>query len=140
MITRNYISFNGNLLVFNNIYLYFPTIVNNTGNDAFFYPHVCAIYRSEGAVDAEGNEIFTGLYYGDCAYEVNSNGSTRLQGLVFQADSFLLIPEIDVLFQINDMVIIETENGRSIRATIEQFETVTDEGLSGTTCWLKQAE
>lgn len=140
MITKNYLTFSGNLLTFNNVMLYFPTAIINSGNDAFFYPHVCAVYRSEGQTDSQGNEIFTGLYYGDCAYEVNTNGSTRLQGLTFQADSFLLLPITDVLFKINDMVTVETENGRTISGTIEQFETVTENGISGTTLWLKQAQ
>ncbi len=140
MITKNYLTFDGDLLTFNDVRLYFPTAVINSDNDAFFYPHVCAIYRSEGLTDEYGNEVFTGLYYGDCAYEVNTNGSTRLQGLTFQADSFLLIPSTDVLFKTNDMVMIETENGRMISATVEQFETVTETGIEGTTLWLKQAE
>lgn len=139
MITKNYISFDGNILAFNNVYLYFPVPIVNSASDPFFYPHTCAIYRSEGQTDSIGNEIFTGLYYGDCAYEFNANGSTRLQGLTFQADSFLLIPSVDVLFKINDLVIVETENGRTVRATVEQFETVDDEWISGTTLWLKQA-
>jgi hypothetical protein len=140
MTTKNYLTFDGNLLTFNSVYLYFPTIVSHTGNDEFFYPHTCVVYRSGGYTDDAGNEIFTGLYYGDCAYEVNTNGSTRLQGLTFKADSFLLLPCTDVLFQINDMVVIETENGRTISATIEQFETVDVDGIEGTTAWLKQAE
>lgn len=140
MITKNYLTFDGNLLTFNDVGMYFPTAVINSDNDAFFYPHVCAIYRSGGLTDEYGNEVFTGLYYGDCAYEVNTNGSTRLQGLTFQADSFLLIPSTDVLFKTNDMVMIETENGRMISATVEQFETVTETGIEGTTLWLKQAE
>ena len=140
MITKNYLTFDGNLLTFNDVRLYFPAAVINSDYDAFFYPHVCAIYRSEGLTDKYGNEVFTGLYYGDCAYEVNTNGSTRLQGLTFQADSFLLIPSTDVLFKTNDMVMIETENGRMISATVEQFETVTETGIEGTTLWLKQAE
>ena len=140
MITKNYLTFDGNNLTFNNVNVYFPVIVSNTGNDLFFYPHTCVVYRSQGEVDDQGNEILTGIYYGDCAYEFNSNGSTRLQGLTFQADSFLLIPATDVLFQINDMVIVETENGRTIVATIEQFETVTEIGIEGSTIWLKQAE
>lgn len=140
MITKNYLTFDGNLLTFNDVSMYFPTAVINSDNDAFFYPHVCAIYRSEGLTDKYGNEVFTGLYYGDCAYEVNTNGSTRLQGLTFQADSFLLIPSTDVLFKTNDMVMIETENGRTIAGTVEQFETVTETGIEGTTLWLKQAE
>ncbi len=141
MITKNYLTFDGNLLTFNNVRIYFPSIVINSDNDAFFYPHVCAVCRSEGQTDpVTGQEVFTGLYYGDCAYEVNINGSTRLQGLTFQADSFLLLPVTDVLFKINDMVIVETENGRTISGTVEQFETVTESGIEGTTLWLKQAE
>lgn len=141
MITKNYLTFDGAFLTFNNVRIYFPSIVTNSGNDAFFYPHVCAVYRSEGQTDpVTGQEVVTGLYYGDCAYEVNANGSTRLQGLTFQADSFLLLPVTDVLFKINDMVIVETENGRTISGTVEQFETVTELGIEGTTLWLKQAQ
>jgi len=139
MIVKNYIEFDGNLLVFNKTYLYFPNPIVNSGNDRFFYPHICAIYRSKGQVDIYGNELFTGLYYGDCAYEFNPNGNTKLQGLTFQADSFLLIPSVDILFQINDMVMIEAENGRTVKATVKQFETVEEDWISGTTLWLKQA-
>lgn len=140
MITKNFLTFNGELLTFNGVRIYFPVAVVNSGNDTFFYPHICAIYRSEGQTDEYGNEVFTGIYYGDCAYEVNTNGSTRLQGLTFQADSFLLVPATGVLFKTNDMVMIETENGRTISATVEQFETVLESGIDGTTLWLKQAE
>ena len=141
MITKNYLTFDGSYLMFNSLRLYFPLTVVNSENDAFFYPHICAVYRSEGKVDpSTGEEIFTGLYYGDCAYEVNTNGSTRLQGLTFQADSFLLVPSTDILFRINDMVIVETENGRTISGTVKQLETILETGIEGTTLWLKQAE
>ena len=140
MINKNYLTFDGNLLTFNGINLYFPSNVINSGNDAFFYPHICAGYRSNGETDDQGDEVFSGVYYGDCAYELNSNGSTKLQGLTFQADSFLLLPCTDILFKINDIVMVETENGRVIKATIQQFETVTDSGNEGTTVWLKQGK
>ena len=140
MITKNYLTFDGNLLTFNNVQFYFPQTIVNSGNDSFFFPHVCTIYRSDGQVNDQGDEIFTGLYYGDCAFEFNTSSTTKLQGLTFQSDSFLLLPSTDILFRTNDMVMVETENGRIIKATIEQFETITDSGNEGTTIWLKQGQ
>lgn len=139
MITKNYLTFNGSMLAYNNISLYFPSIVSNTGNDTFFYPHVCAIYRSDGSVDANGDEIFTGLYYGDCAYDLNSNGGMRLLGISMQADAVVVIPSIDIAFQLNDRIEVEVELGRFITGIIEQIEVVTEPEIAGTTFWIKNA-
>lgn len=129
-----------NILIFGDILLYFPKQLVSTGYDTFFYPHVCAIYRSEGQVNEFGDEVFTASYYGDCSYEVGASGNTRYAGMTFQADAVLLIPKTDILFKINDYVAIEVENGRLLKATVEQFETVTIDGISGTTLWLKNAQ
>ena len=51
-----------------------------------------------------------------------------------------LSPKTDILFKINDYVAIEVENGRLLKATVEQFETVNIDGISGTTLWLKNAQ
>ena len=136
MVTKNYQNFSED----SGINLSFPDASINSGNDPFFFPHICAIYESSGQADSSGNEVFDGLYLGDCAYEVNVNGNTRLQGLRFQADSFLLLPCTDILFKINDLAIIETENGRMINATVKQFEIDSDLEIEGTTIWLKQGQ
>lgn len=132
--------YDSNILLFGDVLLYFPKDVTFTGSDTFFFPHVCAIYRSEGQVNEVGDEIFTAKYYGDCSYELGASGNTRYAGMTFQADAVLLIPSTDILFQINDHVAIETENGRLLKATIEQFETVNEDGIQGTTIWLKNAQ
>jgi hypothetical protein len=139
MITKNYLTFDGDMLTFNGLSLYYPSLLSNTSNDAFFYPHVCAVYRSGGETDNEGNELLTGVYYGDCSYEVNSNGGMRLLGQSLQADAVVLIPDYDVEFKLNDRVEIEVENSRFISGTIENIEVVTDAGLEGTTLWIKNA-
>ena len=140
MIIKNYLAFEGHTLDFNGILLYFPVALANTGNDEFFYPHVCAVYRSDGSTDEVGNEILTGIYYGDCAYDLNTNGGMRLLGFSMQADAVVVVPETSAAFRVGDCIEIEVENGRFISGLIEQVETVKDSDLTGTTFWIKNAQ
>lgn len=140
MIIKNYLAFEGHTLDFNGMLLYFPVALANTGNDEFFYPHVCAVYRSDGSTDEVGNEILTGVYYGDCAYDLNTNGGMRLLGFSMQADAVVVVPETSTAFRVGDRIELEVENSRFISGIIEQIETVKDSDLTGTTFWIKNAE
>lgn len=140
MMIKNYLAFEGHTLDFNGMPLYFPVALANTGNDEFFYPHVCAVYRSDGSTDEVGNEILTGVYYGDCAYDLNTNGGMRLLGFSMQADAVVIVPETSTAFRVSDSIDIEVENGRFVSGIIEQIETVKDADLTGTTFWIKNAQ
>jgi hypothetical protein len=136
---KTYIAFDGDYLTFNGVTTHFDSSVVNSGNDAFFYPHVCAVYRSDGSTNDQGDEVFTGVYYGDCAYDLNSNGGMRLLGISMQADAIVILPVTDVAFKLNDKIEIEVENGRFISGIVEQIEVVTELGIEGTTLWIKNA-
>lgn len=136
---KTYEAFNGSYLTFNGVTTYFDSSVSETGNDEFFHPHVCVVYRGGGTVDSSGNEILNGIYYGDCAYDLNSNGGMRLLGVSMQADAVVVLPTVDVEIKINDKVDIKLEHDRYVSATIEQIEVITDPYLTGTTLWVKNA-
>lgn len=136
---KTYEAFNGDYLTFNGVTTHFDSSVVESGNDEFFYPHVCVVYRGDGSVDASGNEVFEGIYYGDCAYDLNSNGGMRLLGISMQADATVLIPVMNKPFQLNDKIEVKVESERYISGIIEQIEAVTDDDLAGTTFWIKNA-
>lgn len=48
-----------------------------------------------------------------------------------------MLPITDTVFAINDAVEVTVANGRKVAGTVEDFETVLDAGLEGTTIWLK---
>lgn len=136
---KTYTAFDGDYLTFNGVTTHFDSSVVNSWNDEFFNPHVCVVYRSGGTVDASGNEVFEGIYYGDCAYDLNSNGGMRLLGISMQADAIVILPVTDVAFKLNDKIEIEVEHERFISGIVEQIEVVTELGIEGTTLWIKNA-
>lgn len=102
-----------------------------------FYPHTCEIKRSTGATNSDGDELFEMIYNGRCGLQYHSNGDTSYQGYSYQTFPNLILPEHNILFEINDLVEVYTQNGRKQEFTVENFESTHDEELSGTTIWLK---
>ena len=48
-----------------------------------------------------------------------------------------MLPLADVNLAVNDKVTVTVANGRVLTGTIEDFESVADQDLLGTTVWLK---
>lgn len=133
-------TFDGEVLTFDGKTVIFGFGVTPVVGDEFFFPHECVIYRSAGVDSSTGDETFTGLYTGSCAYDNNASGSTTFRGMSYQASPTVLIPSTDILIAINDKVVCSTENGRTIEGTVLNFETQTESGIEGTTLWLKGAK
>lgn len=105
--------------------------------EQIFYPHTCKILRSLSATNQQGDELFHLIYSGICGLQYHSNGDTSLNGYSYQTFPNLIIPEHNILFQINDLVKVFTENNRLQEFTIENFESTNEQIISGTTIWLK---
>ncbi len=104
-----------------------------------FYPDYCTISKGiGGTTDENGDEVFNVIYSGECNVQFSSGGNTSLKGETYQSTPTLIVPAILSLFSINDNVVVTTRNGRKIESTIEQFETIDDSEVGGTTIWLKQ--
>lgn len=103
------------------------------------YPDTCIIGRSDGTVDSNGFEIITEeLYNGECLLEIT--GQSRYDGFQFENEPLLFIPVNNVMFKINDKVMVTTWNGRTINYTIKNWEAITDNDfaeLNDTCIWLK---
>lgn len=130
--------FNGNVIIYNNISILFTSEVVIEASQNFFYPHFCVIYRG-GTTDSDGNEVFEGVFYGICGYDLGSDGSTSLRGSFSQASPTLIIPDTDCLFRNGDKVIVTLDEERIVEASVEQFEIQKEINLTGTTIWLEQA-
>lgn len=133
------LSFDGSVVTFGETSILFAGDIDPQPGDSFFYPHQCVIYRSAGVDASTGDESFSGLYVGVCAYEVNASGSSSFRGMSYQATPAVMIPSADILFAVNDLVVCTTENGRVISGTVLNFEPCPERGMEGTTLWLKNA-
>lgn len=102
------------------------------------YPDKCVIGRSEGEVDENGDEIMTERYNGECLLQIS--GQTRYDGFQFEHEPVLFIPINDIMFDVNDEVVVTTWNGRKMTYTIKDWEAIQDsdfEELNDTCIWLK---
>lgn len=105
------------------------------------YYDTCKISRSDGTVDANGDEILTPVYEGDCLLELS--GNTRYDGFQFEHEPLIFIPVNNVMFRINDKVKVTTFNGRTLSYTIKNWEAIMDgefEELNDTCIWLKDGK
>lgn len=106
------------------------------------YPDTCVISRSSGKVDEEGFEIRTTLYSGECLAELIEYYS-RYDGFEFEHESKVFIPINDIIFKVNDKVIITMWNGTVYEYTIKVWESICDdefEELNDTCLWLKDGK
>ena len=102
------------------------------------YSDSCVISRSAGEVDSNGIEVLTPVHSGKCLLEIS--GQTRYDGFQFEHEPVLFIPVNNVLFEINDRVVVTTWNGREIRYTVKDWEAIDDNDfpeLNDTCIWLK---
>lgn len=102
------------------------------------YYDTCKISRSDGTVDANGDEVLTTVYEGDCLLELS--GNTRYDGFQFEHEPLIFIPVNNVMFRINDKVEVTTFNGRTLSYTVKNWEAIMDgefEELNDTCIWLK---
>jgi len=134
------LSFVENTILFDGVKILFNTSVVPVASEDFFFPHTCVVYRSAGVDVSTGEETFVGVSYGPCSYDNNPSGSTAFTGKAFQSTPTVLIPDTNVLYAINDRLLITVENGRIIEGTVKQFETIPERGIHGTTLWLKGAQ
>ena len=130
----------GNVIIYNNISILYEREIVIDLAENFFYPHFCVIYRSSNSTDANGDEVFGGLFYGICGFDFGGDGNTQLKGSFWQSSPTVIIPDTNVLFQNGDKVIITLDENRVIKASVKQFEIQKENNLSGTTIWLKEAE
>lgn len=105
-----------------------------------FYPHTCTIQRASADLDENGNEIFIPIYEGECGLQRGGNGNTFLQGGQFFDSPLIIIPDASVIVLTNDYVVVTDENGRIMRFTAEQAESVHDAEIGGCTIWLKTGD
>lgn len=100
-----------------------------------FYPHTCIIQRETG-IDAVGDVEFEDIYSGECGLQRSGSGTTW-QGNYLQDSPLIIIPAYDIVFKQDDLVTVTDENGRVMKFTIKQYESVHDDVLFGSTIWLK---
>lgn len=129
--------YDGNVITYNGISIIFNAAIDISVSSNFFYPEYCVVYRGGGTANSLGVETFTGVLYGICGYDNNANGNTSFQGKSWQASPVVIVPDTDILFQNGDKVVISLANGRTIEATVRQFETQKEAGIEGTTLWLR---
>lgn len=97
-----------------------------------FYPDSCTIDRYTSVT------AFTQVYSGSCSLQRPNSGSAYLAGgFQYQSSPTLMLPLADVNLAVNDKVTVTVANGRVLTGTIEDFESVADQDLLGTTVWLK---
>ena len=68
------------------------------------------------------------------------SGQTRYDGFQFEHEPVLFIPVNNIMFDVNDEVIVTTWNGRKMTYTIKDWEAIQDndfEELNDTCIWLK---
>lgn len=106
--------------------------------DRFFYPYDCVISRSTEGQDENGDEIFDIIYDGECGVQVGTNGDVALQGDIYQRSPCLIIPVTDITFMINDKIVATVENNHKLEYTVKSPRIITEEGIEGTTLWLKK--
>lgn len=134
------LEFVGKTILFNGVEILFNQVVVPVTTGDFFFPHTCVVYRSAGVDVSTGEETFTGVSYGACAYDNNPSGSTAFTGKDFQSSPTVLLADTDILYAINDRLLITVENNRVLEGTVKQFETIAESGISGTTLWMKGAK
>jgi len=84
--------------------------------------------------------MFTTVYEGECGLQRGGNGNTFLQGGQFLDAPLIIIPDPAVIVLTNDEVLVTDENGRQMRFTAEQAESIHDAELAGCTVWLKTGD
>ena len=99
------------------------------------YPDMCVISRSSGTTDDLGNELLTVLYNDCCEIQYGGSGNTSMYVSNYQSSPTLFIPVSNIVFEINDSVVVTGLNGRVTKYTIGQFESLSD--FNDTCIWLK---
>ena len=129
------LSYEGKNIFYNDLAIPFQSdiAIDLSGAD-FFYPDFCVIYRGTGTVNTSGDEIFTGTHYGLCGFDLDRN--MKISGFHYSSDPVIIIPTTEIDVKINDKVLVSL-GVRLIEASVKQFEIQKEEGLSGTTVWLK---
>jgi hypothetical protein len=104
------------------------------------YPDSCIISRPSGATDLLGIEIMTKIYSGPCEIQYPTSGTNNLHSSNYQSETLLFIPVVDVLFEINDQVVVSSMNSRESKFSVRQFETISGKSvpLNDTCIWLKE--
>lgn len=110
-------------------------------DSSIFYPDTCVISRFDGSINAStGDEIPTSVYSGICGFNLNHTGDTALNGLEYISAPKIIIPTYDVLFKVNDTVIVTCWSGRIIKGTLKNYDPCNYPGMTGATIWLKQGQ
>ena len=103
-----------------------------------FFKDSCVVKRATGTVDVNGTEIFSTIYSGVCVLQIGGSGDTSLDGISYKSGSIVALPYTDTTFAINDVVTVTTLEGRIFTGTIENYQSISWEGIEGTTIWLKK--
>jgi len=100
------------------------------------YPDICSIYRPTGDVSEQGEEVFeTILSNTYCEIQYGGGGNTNLYAGSYKSSPALFMPICNIVFEINDKVVVTSLNGRVSNYTIGQFESLID--FNDTCIWLK---
>ena len=110
----------------------------NTDELIFSRGDSCVIKRATGTVDGDGLEIFSTIYSGVCVLQIGSTGETSLDGISYKSGSIVALPYTDIIFAVNDVVTVTTLEGRIFTGTIGNYQSISWEGIEGTTIWLKK--
>ena len=107
--------------------------------NGYDYPDTCVISRFSGDTDDQGEAIMEVLYTDYCEIQFGGSGGNTLHTDNYQSRTTLFIPVNNILFQVNDKVVVTSLNDRVTEFTIEQFESITDAEpeLNDTCIWLK---
>ena len=106
--------------------------------NSFFYPHTCVVGRMSGSVNpSTGEEISDEIYSGICGLNFTTDGTSSLRSIDYKMFPTVIIPDNDVLFKVNDLITVSSDNGRISHGTIENFEPCKWVGMEGTTIWVK---
>lgn len=100
------------------------------------YKDACVIKRAKGTV-TNGVEDFDTILQSKCSLQVSSSGDTSL-GKAFYLNTQIIMPFTTVLIETNDLIIVTTCTGRTITGTIENYNSYSWEGISGTVIWIKK--
>lgn len=110
----------------------------NTDELIFSRGDSCVIKRATGSVDGQGLEVFSTVYSGVCVLQIGATGETSLDGISYKSGSIVALPYTDIAFATNDVVTVTTLEGRVFTGTIENYQSISWEGIEGTTIWLKK--
>lgn len=104
----------------------------------FFYQHTGTVKRSTAKTDDNGDELFDLIYDGICGLQIDSSGDTAIEGGIYQKSPTVILPAIDIIFKTGDFVSVTVENAQTFDYTVKSHRIITEEGISGTTLWLKK--